>query len=101
MSRRPHHRGDRGSDGGFSRHCGTRMEFRSRVAGKGIAPDRQSKTAMTPDRWAEVEKRLHDGVQLAPADRAAFLDQIEDADVRLEVASLLAAGVPRNSLSDI
>jgi serine/threonine protein kinase/Tol biopolymer transport system component len=77
------------------------MEFRSRVAGKGIAPDRQPKTTMTPDRWDEVEKRLHDAVQLAPADRAGFLDQIQDVDVRLEVGSLLAAGVARDSLRKV
>jgi serine/threonine protein kinase/Tol biopolymer transport system component len=77
------------------------MEFRSRLAGKGIAPDRQPKTTMTPDRWDEVEKRLHDAVQLAPADRAGFLDQIQDVGVRLEVASLLAAGVARDSLRDV
>jgi len=56
---------------------------------------------MTPDRWDEVENRLHDAVQLAPADRAGFVNQIQDVEVRLEVASLLAAGVPRDSLRDV
>jgi hypothetical protein len=56
---------------------------------------------MTPDRWDEVEKRLHDAVQLAPADRAGFLNQIQDLDVRLEVGSLLAAGVARDSLREV
>ena len=46
---------------------------------------------MTADRWAEVERLLHDALQLTPEKRAAFLSDIGNADVRAEVSSLLAA----------
>ena len=46
---------------------------------------------MTADRWAEVEQLLHDALQLRPEERAAFLADISNADVRAEVSSLLAA----------
>ena len=46
---------------------------------------------MTPDRLAKVEQLLHEAMQLAPSKRAAFVANINDADVRAEVSSLLAA----------
>jgi len=46
---------------------------------------------VTADRWAEVERLLHDALQRKPEDRAAFLARIGNADVRAEVSSLLAA----------
>jgi eukaryotic-like serine/threonine-protein kinase len=46
---------------------------------------------VTHDGWAEVERLLHEAMQLAPAEREAFVADIEPADVRAEVASLLAA----------
>ncbi|HEU0004592.1 MAG TPA: protein kinase [Terriglobia bacterium] len=46
---------------------------------------------MTADRWAEVERLLHDALQRTPEERAAFLADISNADVRAEVSSLLAA----------
>ena len=47
---------------------------------------------MTADRWAEVEQLLHDALQLTPEERAAFVADISNADVRAEVSSLLEIG---------
>jgi len=48
---------------------------------------------MTPERWQKIESLLHDALELAPAERAAFLDQacLSDVDLRCEVESLLAS----------
>ena len=46
---------------------------------------------MTAERWREVERLLHEALQLAPGDRAAFVANIVDRDLRAEVDSLLAA----------
>jgi serine/threonine protein kinase/predicted esterase len=43
------------------------------------------------DRWAEVERLFHQAMQLESHARDSFLASIESADVRREVASLLAA----------
>jgi hypothetical protein len=47
---------------------------------------------MTPERWQHIKDVLHEAMDLAPAQRAAFLDQAckDDASLRLEVESLLA-----------
>src|SRR5437588_6424490 len=47
---------------------------------------------MDTERWQQVEHLYHAGVQLAPEQRAAFLDGAcpSDADLRREVESLLA-----------
>jgi tetratricopeptide (TPR) repeat protein len=52
---------------------------------------------VTGDRWAEVERLLHEAMQLAPNRRAAFVANIAAADVRAEVASLLAAHSERGA----
>ena len=52
---------------------------------------------MTADRWGQVERLLHEAMQLAPGDRAAFVANIDEADVRAEVASLLAAQSERGA----
>lgn len=46
---------------------------------------------MTAGQWAEVERLLHEALQMSPASRQSFVDSIADAEVRAEVASLLAA----------
>lgn len=48
---------------------------------------------MTREGWAEVERLLHEAKQLAPTDREAFVANIQPAEVRAEVASLLAVAV--------
>jgi len=56
---------------------------------------------VTADRWAEVEQLLHDALQLTPEERAAFVANIGNADVRAEVSSLLAAeGESNESIVD-
>jgi eukaryotic-like serine/threonine-protein kinase len=49
---------------------------------------------MTPERWQQVKELLQRVLELAPSERAAFLDQACDGDqaLRREVESLLAAG---------
>jgi serine/threonine protein kinase/Tol biopolymer transport system component len=49
---------------------------------------------MTPERWQQVKEVLQRVLELAPSERAAFLDQACDGDqaLRREVESLLAAG---------
>jgi len=53
---------------------------------------------MTPERWQQVKEVLQSVLELAPSERAAFLDQACDDDqaLRQEVESLLAAddGIP-------
>jgi tetratricopeptide (TPR) repeat protein len=46
---------------------------------------------MTAESWREVERLLHEALQLEPGERAAFVADIGDADLRAEVASLLDA----------
>ena len=48
---------------------------------------------MTPERWAQVNEILNRALQLAPADRSAFLNQAcaPDDELRREVESLLVA----------
>ena len=48
---------------------------------------------MTPERWQKIESLLHDALERAPAERAAFLDQacLGDEDIHREVKSLLAS----------
>jgi eukaryotic-like serine/threonine-protein kinase len=46
---------------------------------------------MGPDRWREIEEIYHRASQLAPGERAAFLDDAcSDSELRREVESLLA-----------
>ena len=49
---------------------------------------------MTPERWQQVERLYHAAQERAPSERSAFLDDAcaDDADLRGEVDSLLAAG---------
>ncbi len=48
---------------------------------------------MTPQRWQQIERLYHAALELAQAERAAFLDAVcaEDTDLRTEVDALLAA----------
>jgi serine/threonine-protein kinase len=48
---------------------------------------------MTPGQWEKIERLYHAALELAPAERAAFLDQVSagDDNLRLEVESLLAS----------
>lgn len=46
---------------------------------------------MKADLRGEVERLFHEGLQLRSGKRAAFLAEIGDAEVRVEVGSLLAA----------
>ena len=46
---------------------------------------------MTAEGWREVERLLHEAIQLAPGERDGFLATISDLGVRAEVESLLAA----------
>lgn len=50
---------------------------------------------MTPERWRVIDAVLRDALTLAPIDRAAHVAQAcaDDADLRREVESLLAASV--------
>jgi tetratricopeptide (TPR) repeat protein len=52
---------------------------------------------MTSESWREVERLLHEALQLAPGDRAAFVANIGDPDLRAEVASLLDADSAESS----
>ena len=46
---------------------------------------------MTPERWQQVRAMLAGALERAPADRAAYLDQVSiDPSLRREVESLLA-----------
>src|SRR5689334_18856736 len=47
---------------------------------------------MKTNLWSEVERLLHEAIQLSPHERAAFVAGIGAADIREEVLSLLAAG---------
>ena len=55
---------------------------------------------MDADQWSRVERLFHEAAELAPAERAVFLDGLcrEDAALRNEVESLLAADSPGESL---
>ncbi|HEY1537660.1 MAG TPA: serine/threonine-protein kinase, partial [Polyangiaceae bacterium] len=46
---------------------------------------------MRAEVWTEVERLLHEAIQLSPGERATFVARIPNADVRAEVLSLLAA----------
>ncbi len=48
---------------------------------------------MTPERWQRIKELFHAAAELAPVERAAFLDAscAGDAEARAEVESLLAA----------
>src|SRR5712692_7083658 len=48
---------------------------------------------MTPERWQQVKEVLHGALELAPEQRAGFLDQAcsEDQPLRSDVESLLAS----------
>ena len=46
---------------------------------------------MTAESWREVERLLHEALQLSPGARAVFVANIGDPDLRAEVESLLAA----------
>jgi ketosteroid isomerase-like protein len=50
---------------------------------------------MTPERWQQIERLYHAALERTQAERAAFLDAVcaDDADLRTEVDSLLAASV--------
>ena len=45
---------------------------------------------MRAEGWREVERLLHEALQLTPSERAGFVGKIGDLDLRAEVASLLA-----------
>ncbi len=51
---------------------------------------------MHPERWRRLAELFEAASRLAPADRPAFLERScgEDADLRREVESLLAAAHP-------
>jgi serine/threonine protein kinase/tetratricopeptide (TPR) repeat protein len=53
---------------------------------------------LTAGQWREVEQLLQEAQQLVSADRERFVAAIADAQVRLEVASLLAAEGKRSTL---
>src|SRR5690242_17571394 len=71
------------------------MEFRPRMAAARVAnwPPSASppRSSMTAESWREVERLLHEALQLAPDARAAFVANIGDPNLRAEVESLLAA----------
>ncbi len=48
---------------------------------------------MTPERWRQIERIYHAALEKHQAERTAFLDEVcvDDADLRTEVESLLAA----------
>ena len=48
---------------------------------------------MTPERWQQIEQLYHAALELAPAERAAFISQAcgGDAELRRETVSLLAS----------
>ncbi len=48
---------------------------------------------MNPERWRQIEELYHDALELAPAERAAFISQScgDDEELRREVESLLAS----------
>ncbi len=54
---------------------------------------------MTPERWEQVREVLHGALQLAPEQRAGFLDQACPADdlLRRDVESLLSSNDSRSS----
>src|SRR5262245_46104107 len=56
--------------------------------------DRASGPPMTPDAWARVKEILGEAMDLAPGERAAYLDSAcaGDGALRTEVESLLTAG---------
>jgi eukaryotic-like serine/threonine-protein kinase len=56
---------------------------------------------MTAESWREVERLLHQALQLVPAERAAFVANIGDPDLRGEVASLLEADSAESSSSKL
>jgi serine/threonine protein kinase len=51
------------------------------------------------DGWRQVERLLHEAMQLPPGERSAFVSNIADAEVRAEVVSLLAAQGERGGAS--
>jgi eukaryotic-like serine/threonine-protein kinase len=58
------------------------------VAASGVD---QGRTPMTPERWQQVRAMLAGALERAPADRAAYLDQVSvEPSLRREVESLLA-----------
>jgi tetratricopeptide (TPR) repeat protein/aminoglycoside phosphotransferase (APT) family kinase protein len=52
---------------------------------------------VTAEKWREVERLLHSALQLAPAERAPFVANIPDHEVRAEIDSLLAADSEQSS----
>src|SRR4030095_13338094 len=50
---------------------------------------------MKPERWQQIERLYYDALEREPDERAAFLESAcgSDESLRLEVASLVAAGV--------
>src|SRR6266550_5833679 len=52
---------------------------------------------MTPQQYEHLTKLFHAALEIAPDERAAFLDQVSggDADLRRELESLLTAHVER------
>src|SRR5215468_2314917 len=54
---------------------------------------------MTPERWQKLSNVLYQALELAPADRSAFLDRAcaSDTTLRREIESLLSASVEMNS----
>src|SRR5437660_7520986 len=58
--------------------------------------------SMTPEQYEHLTELFHAALELAPAERAAFLDQVADgdADLRRELESLLAAHEQRAAYTE-
>src|SRR5437899_1502205 len=57
---------------------------------------------MTPEQYEHLTELFHAALEIAPAERAAFLDQVSngDADLRRELESLLAAHEQRAAYTE-
>ena len=57
---------------------------------------------MTPEQYEHLTKLFHAALEIAPAERAAFLDQLSDGDMNLrrELESLLAAHKDRAAYTE-
>ena len=86
--RRLQHRGNRRKSSDFGGHRKTRLERRAVVAA--------ARADMTTDRWERIKQITGEALELEPGRREAFLAEAcaDDADLRAEVATLLAAEDP-------
>src|SRR5260370_16583378 len=57
---------------------------------------------MTPEQYERLTELVHAALEIAPAERAAFLDQVADgdADLQRELESLLAAHEQRAAYTE-